>query len=440
MKIRRFTAATMREALARVRDELGAEAVIISTRRVDEGLEVIAAADYDAALVASTMSGLGAQNRMPAAAEAPPAPLEAAPARGFQSILARVAGSKAVPPERAAPAAARTPEPAAASAAAAATPRVVWSQDESIVAMRQELAGLRSMLEYQLSRLAWDDLARREPFRARVLRDLSALDLAPDLARRLANSMPAVTKPEDATRVALALLVRHLPVIDDRLMERGGRFALVGATGVGKTTTLAKLAAGFARLHGAGSVALISIDGYRIGAREQLAAFARILGVPMRVARHPAELAAALEAFGKRRLVLVDTAGVGQRDLRLREQAALIGSQGKALKPLLVLPANADLATLDDTVRAHRPLAPAACILTKLDETASLGPVLSATIRAALPIARLCDGPRVPDDLHAAAPKRVWLVRRAVKLRAQSGRRTDEQYLADNFGGARAHA
>lgn len=453
MKIRRFQAPTMREALAGVRDELGAEAVIISTRRVDGGLEVIAAADYDAGLVAGTLAGLDTTAaRRPAATPAPAAVevADPAPARGFQSILARMTGTGGA---RAAAATERDPPPAggagqdelaeeamAGAAPGAARPRMVWSQDEGIVAMRRELAGLRSMLEYQLARLAWDDLARREPFRASVLRDLSSLDIAPDLARRLANSMPAVTRPEDASRVALALLVRHLPMADDRLMERGGCFALVGSTGAGKTTTVAKLAAAWAQRHGPQSVGLISIDGYRIGAREQLAAFARMLDVPMRVARHPDELKAALAAFRDRRLVLVDTAGVGQRDLRLREQAALVASQAGALQPLLVLPANADLASLDDTVRAHAPLRPAACIVTKIDETASLGPVLSAAMRASLPITRLCDGPRVPDDLHVAGPKRVWLVRRAVKLRSLSGRVADDEYLADHFGGQQAHA
>jgi flagellar biosynthesis protein FlhF len=439
MKIRRFLGTTMREALAAVREELGPDAVILSNRRTDAGIEVICAEDYDPTLIEGTL----AQAEVARARRQQAPPPDAPPPRGFQAILARVAGSR---PEAGSPAAAAAEVPAGDDdtgtdrTAPAAPPRIVWSQDTEIVAMRREVDALRKMLEYQLARLAWDDLARREPFRARVLRDLSSLDIAPDLARQMANAMPAVTSQQDASRVALALLLRHLPVAEADPAATGGTFALVGPTGAGKTTTLAKLAAQFARQHGPAAVGLISVDGYRVGAREQLAALARILGVPMKVAATPAELTEARRQLAGRRLVLVDTAGVGQQDLRLCEQTALVRSQGGAVTPLLVLPANADLATLDDIIRAQRPLQPAACIITKIDETASLGPVLSAAIRAALPIAQLCDGQSIPEDLHAAWPKRVWLLRMAVRLRARTGRVADRHYLAEHFGGVVAHA
>jgi flagellar biosynthesis protein FlhF len=421
MKIRRFVAPTMREALAQVREELGAEAVIVSSGRVADGLEVVAATDYEAALAAGARRAGSAGSRG----------AEPGGAAGFQSVLERVAAGRR--PDAAGD------EDQAAERPAAAGPRLAWSQDAEIVAMRREVEALRRLLEYQLARLAWDDLARREPFRAKVLRDLSSLDIAPDLARGLVNSMPAVTNPEDASRVALALLVRGIPVVDDGLLTRGGVYALVGPTGIGKTTTIAKLAAHFVKRRGPGSVGLVSIDGYRVGAREHLGAYARMLGVPMKTAGTAGELARALEDWSRRSLVLVDTAGVGQQDLRLREQAALIRSAGGAVRPLLVLPANADLATLDDIVRAHAPLAPAACVVTKIDEAASLGPVISATMRAGLAIAHLCDGQRVPEDLHPAAARKVWLVRRAVKLRARTGRVADDHYLAEHFGGVQAH-
>jgi flagellar biosynthesis protein FlhF len=441
MRIRRFVAPSMREALAQVREELGSEAMIISSGRAAEGLEVIAAADYDAALAANALPGSAAgpgraqpRAREPAAAGASPAS-----APGFEAVLTRVGGGSDAAwrdePDDG-PTGESLPD---TGPGAPAGPRLAWSQGAEIVAMRREVEALRRLLEYQLARLAWDDLARREPFRAKVLRDLSSLDIAPDLARSLVDSMPAVTNPEDAGRVALALLVRRIPVVDDGLLASGGVYALVGPTGIGKTTTIAKLAAHFVQRRGPDAVGLLSIDSYRIGAREHLGAYARMLGVPMKCATTPAELARALEEWSRRSLVLVDTAGVGQQDLRLREQAALLRSRGGRIRPLLVLPANADLATLDDIVRAHAPLAPAACVVTKIDEAASLGPVLSATMRAGLPIAHLCDGQRVPEDLHAAAPRKVWLVRRAVKLRARTGRVADDHYLAEHFGGAQAH-
>lgn len=456
MKIRRFLAPTMREALAGVRDELGPDAVIISNRRVAQGIEIISAADYDPDLVAGALAAMGGGRRAEAGhAEAADGGPQGGPPQdgehGFQAILRRMAGTLAggvEPLEQAGDAADRAMDdgtddpdagPAEAAPATGAGPRVVWSQDGQIVAMRREVESLRRMLEYQLGRLAWDDLARREPFRAKVLSDLSALGIAPDLARGLANAMPAVTSPAEAAGAALRLLVGHLPVAEDGLLERGGCFALAGPSGAGKTTTIAKLAARHARRHGRDAVGLISIDSYRVGAREQLAAFARILGVPMKVADDPAGLDAARRALAPCSLVLVDTAGVGQRDFRLREQCALIRSQAGELRPLLVLPANADLETLDDVLRACRPLAPEACVITKIDETASLGPVLSAAMRGRLPIAQLGTGPRIPEDLHPAPPKRVWLVRKAVRLRQVTGRVPDEQYLAEHFGGTVAH-
>jgi flagellar biosynthesis protein FlhF len=459
VKLKRFVAPTMREALDQVRAEQGPEAVIITNRRIEEGIEIISAVDYDPERLAEALADAEPLVARPAPPAMEPAaaepPVIRPEADGFRSVLARMqrdAGAPAAPAARPPTAAAadarptagraqpagagRTVRPAAATAAPGPGPKVVWSQDAAIVGMRREIEALRRMLEFQLSRLAWDDLARREPFRAKVLRDLSSLDLAPDLARRLVNEMPALTRPEDASRVALALLVRHIPVVDDGLVERGGVFALVGPTGAGKTTTIAKLAARHALVRGPGSVGLISTDSYRIGAREQLLTYARLLGVPMHVASNAGELAAALEDLSDRSLVLIDTAGIAQRDLRLAEQAALLASQGDRIRRLLALPANADIAALDDIVRAHARLGPEACVVTKIDEAATLGPVLSATIRAGLPIAHLCDGQRVPEDLHEASPKRIWLVRRAVKLRQLTGRRADEQYLADQFGKA----
>ncbi len=491
MKIRRFLANNMRDALAAVRDEQGPDAVILSSQRVDGGIEVIAAMDYDPSLAMGAFSAM--QPRSAAAAPEPAAmetvivaPPTVHGESGFGRVLAQVARDrlrqapiarspvaiaaavvapvveeipealvtpaanvvKAVTVESApAPAPAATtvaPAPVAAAASAEAVaatpaPQLVWSQDEAIVAMRREVTALRRMLEYQLAKLAWDDLARREPFHAKVLRDLSSLDIAPDIARALVNALPAITNPEDAGRIALALLVRHIPVADANLLADGGNWALIGPTGAGKTTTIAKIAARELRLHGRGSVGLISADGYRVAAREQLATYARVLGVPMRIAGNPRELSAALDSMADRRLVLIDSAGVSQRDLRLGEQTALFESARERLRSLLVLPANADLGALDECVRAHSALAPAACILTKLDEAASLGPALSAAMRARLPIAELCDGQRVPEDLHGAAPRRLWLVRRAIKLRQQSGKVADPGYLAEHFGGVKVH-
>jgi flagellar biosynthesis protein FlhF len=223
-------------------------------------------------------------------------------------------------------------------------------------------------------------------------------------------------------------------VVDDKLLDDGGVFAVVGPTGVGKTTTIAKLAARFALRHGVRNVALVSTDGYRIGAREQLLTFARIIGVPMHVAADARELGDVLDSLGPRKLVLIDTAGMSRLDQRLAEQLQALAQHGDRIRILLALAANTELAALEDSVRIFGSLKPQACVLTKVDEAASLGAALSTVIRHQLPIAHLTDGQRVPEDIHAGAARRAWLVRTAVKLRERSGRVPDEAVLARHFG------
>ena len=306
--------------------------------------------------------------------------------------------------------------------------------DPGIARMQRQVDSMRQLLESQLSSLAWSDLTRRHPARARVLNDLIALDIAPDVARRLADEMPALQSTDALWRIPLALLVRRLPVVDDKLLEHGGVFAVVGPTGVGKTTTIAKLAARFALRHGVRKVALVSTDGYRIGAREQLRTFARIIGVPMHVAADSRELGDVLESLSPRKLVLIDTAGMSRLDQRLARQLQSLAGHGERIRILLALAANTELAALDDSLRMFASLKPQACVLTKVDEAGSLGAALSTVIRHQLPIAHLTDGQRVPEDIHAGAARRVWLVRTAVKLRERSGRVPDEAVLARHFG------
>jgi flagellar biosynthesis protein FlhF len=267
-----------------------------------------------------------------------------------------------------------------------------------------------------------------------VLNDLIALDIAPDIARQLADEMPVLKSNDDLWHIPPALLMRRLPVIDDKLLDDGGVFAVVGPTGVGKTTTIAKLAARFALRHGVRNVALVSTDGYRIGAREQLLTFARIIGVPMHVAADARELGDVLDSLTPRKLVLIDTAGMSRLDRRLAEQLQALAKHGDRIRILLALAANTELAALEDSVRIFASLKPQACVLTKVDEAGSLGAALSTVIRHQLPIAHLTDGQRVPEDIHAGAARRAWLVHTAVKLRERTGRVPDEAVLALHFG------
>jgi len=229
-------------------------------------------------------------------------------------------------------------------------------------------------------------------------------------------------------------------VVDRLSTVNAGVIAVVGPTGAGKTTTIAKLAARWSMQHGSQDLALVSTDAYRIGAREQLMTYARILGAPFHAANSGGELARALERLKSKRLILIDTAGMGPRDVRLTEQLAALQLGAARARVLLALPAQGEGHALEEIIRTFSRVSPAACILTKLDEAASLGAVISTTLRHKLRIAYLCDGQRVPEDLHSAHERRVWLVRAALKLKERAPPRGDEAYYARNFGRARAHA
>jgi flagellar biosynthesis protein FlhF len=446
MKIKRYTATSMRAALALVRTEQGPDAVILSSRRSEEGIEVIAAVDYDEALFAEAKRQALAP--APIAPIAPPAPAAAATTRPPAAAATRppavarpaaaalptsniprpVATARATPP---APAPASVPAPARAAPRAAAT---------DYGAMQRELQDMRRMLETGLAGMTWSDRRLREPLKARVLEELTAMDIAPDVAMSLAELTPQRTSLDNPSHIPLALLARHLPILNDPTCVAGGITAIVGPTGAGKTTTIAKLAARWCMQHGSQDLALVSTDGYRIGAREQLSTYARILGAPMHAANGAKELARVLERLKSKKLILIDTAGMGPRDVRLIEQLATLKYGASRARVLLALPAQAGGQALDEIVCAFVRIKPAACVLTKVDEAASLGAAISTVLRHHLKVAYVCNGQRIPEDLHASHLKRIWLVRAAVEMAQRSPTARDEGYLARNFGRAAAHA
>jgi flagellar biosynthesis protein FlhF len=447
MKIKRYTAVSMRAALAQVRAEQGPDAVILSSRRSEEGIEVIAAIDYDEALFAdANRQRAPAPAPAPAAMSAPPPALAAAPARANvpAPVPAPVTARKPVA-AAATTSAATVPAVAVAAVAPASTPArrpaaVSARPDQGLGAMQRQLQDLRQMLETGLAGMTWNDKRLREPLQARVLEELSAMDVAPDVAMALAALTPRRTTLENPSHIPLALLVKHLPVVNDLSSVSGGVMAIVGPTGAGKTTTIAKLAARWCLRHGSQDLALVSTDGYRIGARDQLMTYARILGAPMHAANSGRELARVLEKLKSKKMILIDTAGMGPRDVRLTEQLAALQLGAARARVLLALPAQGEGHALDEIVQAFARVTPVACILTKVDEAASLGAVISTTLRHRLKIAYVCDGQRVPEDLHAAHQKRVWLVRAALQLKESRPPVRDEAYYVRNFGRARAHA
>jgi flagellar biosynthesis protein FlhF len=270
-----------------------------------------------------------------------------------------------------------------------------------------------------------------------LLRRLSGLGLTAGLCRSLAEQVGPAADEDQAWRRALGLLAHRLPVTDDDILNTGGVVALVGSTGVGKTTTVAKLAARYALRHGQRSVALVTTDCYRIGAHEQLFTYGRILGVPVQAVASHDELQTTLASHADKRLVLIDTAGMSQRDVRLAEQFATLRDSGFPLHTYLVMTATTQASVLEEAVRAFGAAALSGCILTKLDEAANLGGVLSVVAKHQLPLAYVGDGQRVPEDLHPARAHN--LVNRAVSLMQQAGQDSNDETLAERFGGMAAN-
>ncbi|MBV7298562.1 flagellar biosynthesis protein FlhF [Enterovibrio paralichthyis] len=303
-------------------------------------------------------------------------------------------------------------------------------QQDEIEAMRKEMATIRSLLEHQLSGLMWQEVERKEPLRAMLIKRLEKMGISPVLADQLAGYIPEDTPPNEAWSELMELVADQVITTSENLLETGGVIALLGPTGVGKTTTIAKLAARAAMDFGPEEVALVTTDTFRIGAHEQLATYGRILGCPVKVAKDADTLADILYQLRHRRLILLDTAGMGQRDLRLSEQLdTLIQSSGSHIRSLLVLPATSQRRVLQETIDHFRRIPLSGCVLTKLDESLSLGELLSVTIENALPVTYLADGQRVPEDIRQASGR--YLVNKASELMDQDSEQQNHFWSHD---------
>lgn len=277
-----------------------------------------------------------------------------------------------------------------------------------IDSLREEMMSIRRLLEHQVSGLMWQEVERREPLRAMLIKRLERMGLSSELSDQLACYIPEDTPPAQAWKALLGLISDQITVTKKDILKRGGVVALLGPTGVGKTTTIAKLAARAAMEFGPDNVALVTTDTYRIGAHEQLAIYGRIMGCPVRVAKDSDELAEVIYQLRNRKLVLVDTAGMGQRDVRLSEQLdTLMQDSGAVISSYLVLPATAQRKVLQETIDHFKRIPLSGCILTKIDESLSLGEFINVIIQNVLPVAYVANGQRVPEDIVIAQPKYI---------------------------------
>ncbi len=338
------------------------------------------------------------------ARRAPPAPPERLPLLADPVDMAVHAVEQRVARRRVA---AITPEPAPAEAARPAAP----SSGES--AMIHELRAMKGLIEERFGALAFMERLQRHPAQARLTQRLLDCGFSTALIRKLVDALPATPAEADEIGWASGVLERNLLTGEREaaLEEQGGIYALIGSTGVGKTTSTAKLAAAFATRHGASQLGLITLDAYRVGAQEQLRSYGRILGVPVHTAHDRASLEDLLDLLSAKKMVLIDTAGVAQRDSRTHELLEMVAHA--SIRRVLVLNASAQGETLEDVVQRYRSARVEGVVLSKLDEAVKLAPALDALIRHRMKVLAIANGQRVPEDWHRLSAQA--LVQRALR-------------------------
>ena len=428
MQVKRFFAADMRQAMKLVRDELGADASIIANRRVAGGVELTAALDYQ-------VPAAPARQANPAL-EAELRKTQSRIASAHAELTTRVEADNGQNGQLFAPTAAAAakplaPRPALPRSAAASA----GTEQSALDAMRFELHGLRELIEVQLGSIAWGQLQTRKPQQANLWRRLQRMGLSADLSRALLERVAKVAEPRQAWRMLLAHLAHAIRTPQVEPLEEGGVIAPVGPAGMGKTTTLAKLAARYVLKYGAQNIALVSMDSYRIGAQEQLKTLGRILNVSVTQVDPGQSLTQALAPLVRKRVVLIDTAGLPGSAPELHMQLEALASRGVKAKNYLVLAATSQSQVLKAAYHSYKRCGLSGCILTKLDEATSLGEVLGLAISQHLPVAYLADGPKIPDDLQV--PRSHQLVSRAVSLQAPE--EPSEDAMADMFADLYQH-
>ena len=406
MNVKKFTAATSREALRKVRDALGPDAVILSNRPVDGVVEILALANDDVASISSPAAGTEM---------AQPAPM-----LQYLDPPESYANRRAPAPQAQGDAFDRSHLAQMSSMMSAAIAQAKDSASAEMSGMMREIRAMRGVMETQLAAISWSATQQREPEKAGVLRQMLAAGFSASLARSLIEKMPAGKDAAEGMRWIKTVLCRNLISMadEDDILGKGGVFALVGPTGVGKTTSTAKLAARCVMRHGPEKLALITTDAYRIGGHEQLRIYGKILGVMVHSVKDESDLRIALKELRNKHTVLIDTVGVSQRDQMVTEQVAMLSASGADVKRLLCLNATSTNETLNEVVRAYQGSGLAGCIMTKLDEAASIGNVLDVVIRQKLRLFYISNGQRVPEDLHLADS--AMLIDRAFRLTRQA--------------------
>jgi len=453
MKVKRFFAPDMRQAMRRVRDEIGADAVIVSNHRVAGGVEVVAAHENDYEVAQQEFSRTKVKTRKrqeqidvltkggssDLAGELQKARMQIASAQtqggqkndasgpvnrqlesddeDLRTILASLKQRQKEKADSAHQNYMRGPMVGESdlgvdlqeelSISAVEAPE---SANEGLIrSMQDEIAQLKNLLSQQVVAAR---AAPAAPSKPPLQRKLELLGVSEKLSSHLLASMEMDISPDKAWKHALSRLSDSIPVLGDDFIDRGGMIAFVGPTGVGKTTTIGKLAARYVLKYGSSSLALVTTDTFRIAAHEQLRTFGRILDVPVRVVDATNSLDEVLHSLKNKRLVLIDTAGLNAQEPHSEAQLEMLESVTLRLKKLLVVSCSSQRRVVEQAFNAYQRLGLNGCVLSKMDESGSLGEAISLIVEKRLPVTYVTDGQRIPDDIDVA--QKHELVSRAV--------------------------
>ena len=458
MNIKRFFGKNSREALSMVRKELGDDAVILSNRATDGGNEIMAFKEQDMKNMVAREEKVAREDKVAkeekermfssqtqSLQNEPEDTSERNDAPTLLSLLNKKNGDQAnvfannkantatstnkfsdkINDESNVIAQVKLATPAKAAPiaqTARANPPITKSPSQQMAEMLAEMRGMRSVIESQLTTIAWGNIQQRDPIKSQILNLLLSAGFSASLARQLAEKMPANLAMDKALIWVKKILAINLNTIENEteILDQGGIFALIGPTGVGKTTTTAKLAARYVMKHGTQNIGLITTDAYRIGGHEQLRIYGKILGVMVHAVKDEADLKIALNELKNKHTILIDTVGVSQRDRMVAEQIAMLSNTKTPIKKLLCLNATSTGETLTDVIRAYKGKGLDGCIITKLDEAATIGSALDVAIREKLRLYYVANGQRVPEDIHMA--NKGYLIQLALQTNTANNR------------------
>lgn len=406
MNIKRFFGKNSKLALAQVREALGDDAVILSNRTVKGGNEIMAFSEADMESLASaddTEVTLNAD----VVEDSRTSTLEELFQKRMQSEKPSMPAKSDLNED-----VAKESNHEMVEATLAQTKAQAKEVNSQIAGMMSEIRNMRSIIESQLAEISWGATQQREPIKSKLLSTMLTAGFSPGLSKQLIDNLPEKQTEAASKKWVESVLLKNLETMtkDDEMLDQGGVFAIVGPTGVGKTTTTAKLAARFVMKHGTENIGLITTDSYRIGGHEQLRIYGKILGVMVHTVKDEADLKLALNELKNKHTILIDTVGVSQRDKMVAEQIKMLSNKRLNIKKLLCLNATNTGDTLIDVVKAYKGQGLSGCIMTKIDEAITLGNVLDVMIREKLKLHYVTNGQRVPEDLHL--PHKQQLVHR----------------------------